>query len=86
MTDMYVSMKVELTFGAAFIINSRLWLYPLLFATAAIVVVVKEFYLRDKRLSLAVTWILASGIFGIVASIHEALYAPIWALLEKLQG
>jgi hypothetical protein len=81
---MFASIGVDLPLGCRIIVGAYALVYPALFGTATILVVIKEFFIRDKKFSLAVTWIIASSIFGIVSFIHEALYSPLFGLVEKL--
>src|SRR5262249_13606795 len=82
--DLFASMGVELPVGTRFVISSHGWLYPTLFVGAAAVVVTKEVFMRDKKLSLALTSIIAFGVLFTTDWIVSALYSPLFAMIEKV--
>ena len=85
-SDMFASMGVELPMQTRFLLSSNYWLYPVLFLGAGVFVVVKEAFMRDKKLSLATTFGVALCVLYAVGWINSALYAPLLSLIEKLKG
>jgi hypothetical protein len=82
--NMFASMGVELPAPTAFLLNHHSLLYPVLFGGAAALVVAKELFLRDKKASIAVTFAVAVCVLNAVGWINQALYAPLFSLIEKL--
>lgn len=82
--DMFASMGVELPRPTLFLLSNHSWLYLVLFVGAGVLVVAKEIFIRDKKLSLAATSIIAMCVLYAAGWIHTALYAPLLSLIEKL--
>src|SRR5437867_12943719 len=53
--ELFKGLGVELPLATRFLIATYTWLYPLLYLGAAVLVIAKEFILRDMRLRLATT-------------------------------
>ncbi len=81
---MFESMGIELRLSTKIVIASFRWLYPVLFGVASILVVTKQFFVREKwpnlGITLAVVVVVEIGARGII----NALYAPLFDMLEKL--
>jgi hypothetical protein len=82
--NMFKSMGLELQGPAWFAMRNYYWTYPVLFAGAAAVVLAKQFYIREKWISLTIT--LAATLVVEVASngIVRALYSPLFDFMEKV--
>jgi hypothetical protein len=85
-SDMFASMGVELPTQTRFLLSSNHWLYPMLFVGAGVLVVVKEAFMRDKKVTLATTFGVVLCVLWAVGWINSALYAPLFSLIEKLKG
>jgi len=81
---LFESLAVELPRPTAIVIGGHNFIYPLIFVGAGIFVVGKEIFMRDKKLSIAVTFAVAFCVLQFVGWINAALYAPIFATVEKL--
>jgi hypothetical protein len=81
---MYTSMGVELPFATRFVVATYLWLFPVLFVGATIVVIAKQFFIRDKWFNLSTTFIavLVADLIG--SGVVRALYRPLFDMIEKL--
>jgi hypothetical protein len=81
---MFESLGVDLRLSTKFVIASFRWLYPVLFGGASALVVAKQFFVREKwpnlGVTLAVVVVVEIGARGIV----NALYAPLFDLVEKI--
>ncbi len=83
-SDMFASMGVELPTQTIFLLHSSSWLYPILFVGAGVLIVGKEVFMRDKKISIATTFAVALCVLYAVGWINNALYAPLFSLIEKL--
>ena len=79
------NMSVELPASTRLLILFRFWLYPLLFLGSGILLITKEFFVRDKRLSLIFTLAVAVLVLFVTNSIKDSLFLPFVALVEKLK-
>jgi len=82
--NMYASMGVELPFVIRFVIASYHWLFPVFFVGAAIAMIVKQFFVRDKWINLSITFITALAVDLAGSGIVRVLYRPLFDLMEKL--
>ena len=82
--NMFVSMGVELHGPTLIVIASYPWLYPILFGGAAALVVIKQFFVRQKWVSLTITLAAAVVVDVISSGIVRALYSPLVDLMEKV--
>jgi type II secretory pathway component PulF len=82
--NMYSSMGVDLPFLTRIIIWFYPVLYPTLFGGAAILVIAKQYFVREKWVNISATLgtVLVADFFSNV--IVGALYRPLWDLMEKL--
>jgi hypothetical protein len=83
-SDMFASMGVELPTPTTFLLHSSSWLYPILFVGAGGLVLGKEVFMRDKKASIATTFAVALCVLYAVGWISNALYAPLFSIIEKL--
>jgi len=82
--NMFSSMGVELRASSLFLVASYRWLYPILFGGAAALVVAKQFFVRDKVVSLTITFATTVTVAILSGEIVKALYRPMFDLIEKL--
>jgi type II secretory pathway component PulF len=82
--DMYSSMGVELPFVIRFLVASYHWLFPVFFVGAAIAMIVKQFFVRDKWINLSITFITALALDLVGNAILRALYHPLFDLIRTL--
>jgi type II secretory pathway component PulF len=82
--NMYSSMGVDLPFLTRIIIWFYPVLYPTLFGGAAILVIAKQYFVREKWVNISATLgtVLVADFFSNV--IVGALYRPLCDLMEKL--
>jgi len=83
-TELFKGLGVELPAPTRFLIETYSWLYPLLFVGAALLVIAKEFLLRDVRRRLATTVIIFVAAVSWVGLVQYALYLPLLDLVKKL--
>ena len=83
-TELFKGLGVELPLATRFLIATYSWLFPLLFVGAAVLVIAKEFVLRDVRRRLAATVIIFVATVSWVGLVHYVLYLPLFDLVKKL--
>jgi type II secretory pathway component PulF len=82
--NMYFSMGVELPLSTRIILGFYYVLYPIVFGGAAILVIAKQYFVREKWANISAT-LGAVLIADFVANLSvRALYRPLWDLTEKL--
>ena len=81
---MFASMGVQLPAVTGFVVSNYQWFCPALFGGAVALVIAKQFFIRDKWQNLAVT--LAASIFVAIigGAMAQALYRPLFDMIEKL--
>lgn len=84
LSDLYAGLDVPLPLSVRLVLATRVYLYPLFFAGAAIFVVVKEITMRNKIVSLATTLGAMLGAWAVTGWIEVILYSPIVDLSQKL--
>jgi hypothetical protein len=82
--EMYNSMGVVLPVMTRFVVASYRWLFPVFFVGAAIAMIVKQLFVRDKWINLSITFITALAVDLVGSGIVRALYRPMLDLMEKL--
>ena len=81
---MFESMGVDLHLSTKLVLGSY-WLFlPLLFGGAVVLVIGKQFFVRDKWISLAITLGVTVMIDVVSNVVVRALYSPLFELIEKL--
>lgn len=82
--NMYASMGVDLPLSTKIVISSYRLLDPPIFGGVAVLIIVKQFLVRDKWANLATT--LGATLIAVVAAnwVIHTLYAPVLAMIEKL--
>ena len=82
--NMFAGMGVELPLPTRIVTGSYRVSYPVLFGGTAVLIIVKQFYIREKWASICTTlgavWML--DIIG--GEIVRALYRPLFDMTEKL--
>ena len=82
--NMFASMGVELPVPTRIVIGTYRFSYPVLFGGAAVLVIAKQFYVREKWINITTTlgtvWVLDIISNGII----RALYRPLLDIMEKL--
>ena len=71
---MFSSMGVELRGPTLFLVASYRWLYPIWFGGAAALVVAKQFFVREKIVSLTITFATTVTMAILSGEIVKALY------------
>jgi hypothetical protein len=82
--DMYKSMGVELPLVTRIVFAVYRFAYPVLFLGATALVIAKQFYVRQKWISLGVTLGAVLMVVIISQGTVWALYHPLFELTEKL--
>ena len=70
--------------ATAFVMAHHAWLYPALFGGAGILVLAKEFWIEDKRMSAVVTFVIALLVLWASDYCRSALFLPLLDVIEKL--
>lgn len=78
------SLGAEVPGPTAFVLAHHGWLYPILFGGAAVLVVAKEVWIADKRLSAAATFAIALGVLWVSDYLKTLLFEPLLGLFEKV--
>lgn len=82
--NMFASMGVALPPLTSTVVGMYHFLYPVLFGGACILVIVKQFYIREKWANISAT-LAATVVLNIISNgIVNALYRPLFDLTEKL--
>jgi hypothetical protein len=82
--NMYTSMGVELRLSTKIVIAIYRLMYPVLFGGLAALVIMKQFFVRDKWISVSVTLASTVAVSLISEGIVRALYRPLFDMVEKL--
>jgi hypothetical protein len=82
--DMYSSMGVELPLPTRIVIGFYRFVYPVLFGVAAALVIAKQFFVRQKWVSLSITLAAVVMVDIISRGTVWALYRPLFDMMEKL--
>jgi cytosine/uracil/thiamine/allantoin permease len=82
--DMYNSMGVELPLSTRIVIATYRFGYPLWFGGATALVIVKQFYMREKWPNLSISLAAVVMVDIISRVIIWALYRPLFDVMEKL--
>jgi type II secretory pathway component PulF len=82
--ELFKGLGVELPLTTRLLIATYSWLYPLLFVGAAVLVIAKEFALRDVRSKLAATVIIFVAAVSSAGLVQYVLYLPLLELVKKL--
>ena len=82
--DMYINMGVDLPLSTKIVIGFYRLGYPFLFGGAVVLLIGKQFSVREKwpNLSVTLATVLVVAIFG--DWIVRALYRPLFELAERL--
>jgi hypothetical protein len=82
--DMYSSMGVDLPLATRIVIAFYRFLYPVLFGGATALVIAKQFFVRQKWVSLSITLAAVVMVDIISRGTVWALYRPLFEMMEKL--
>jgi len=82
--ELFKGLGVELPLATRFLISTYIWLYPLLFIAAAVLVITKEFMLRDLRLRITTTGIVFLAAISSVGLVQYVMNLPLLDLVQKL--
>ena len=82
--NMYVSVGLDLHLSIKVLIGFYRLIYPVLFGGIAALVITKQFFVRDKWISVSVTLAATVAVSLISEGIVRALYRPLFDLVEKL--
>lgn len=81
---MFQGLGVELPGATRFLLATYLWLFPIFLVGAAILVIAKEFVMRDVRGRLAATLVIFVTAASFVGLVVFVLYLPLLELVRKL--
>ena len=79
------SRVAELPASAQFVLQHHVWLYPVVLGSTAVLLVAKEFVLRSKRLTLALTLVIALIALFVTDSLKTLVLSPLVEMLAKCQ-
>jgi type II secretory pathway component PulF len=82
--NMYGSMGVDLQLSTKILIGFYRLMYPILFGGIAALVITKQFFVRDKWMSVSVTLAAIVAVSLISEGIVRALYRPLFDMAEQL--
>ena len=77
-------LGMELPLATRFLIATYSWLYPLLFVGAAVLVIAKEFVIRDMGRRWAATVIIFLVVISSAGLVQYVLNLPLLDLVQKL--
>ena len=76
-------VAAELPGATRFLLAHRVWLYPAVFGTTGLLLVAKELVLRNKRLTLVLTFAVALVALFVVDSYRTLLFSPLLEMASK---
>jgi cellulose synthase/poly-beta-1,6-N-acetylglucosamine synthase-like glycosyltransferase len=82
--DLYSSLNAELPLPTRIVLAVYRFAYPLLFLGATALVIAKQFYVREKWVSLSITLGAVLVVEIMSRGTIWALYRPIFEMTEKL--
>jgi len=82
--DLFNGLGVDLPVATKFLLANYVWLYPVFFGGAAILLIVCEFAVHEKRRRLTATIIIFSASVSSLAVAYFILYLPCFDLVVKL--
>jgi len=82
--DLYSSLGVELPLATRIVIATYRFGYPLWFGGATLLVIAKQFFVREKWPNLSISLVAVVMLDIITRTTVWALYRPIFDLTEKL--
>jgi len=82
--DMFSSMGVDLPLPTRIVIGFYRFAYPVLFGGAAALVIAKQFFVREKWVSLSITLAAIVMVNIISGGTVWALYRPLFEFMEKV--
>ena len=80
----FQGLGVEVPGPTAFVLAHHAWLYPTVFVGASLLLVGKEMWLGDKRLSAGVTFLIALVVLWVTDFFRAVLTYPLFTMFEKL--
>jgi hypothetical protein len=82
--NLFISLNVELPLPTRVVLRTYPWSYPVCFGGAAVLLIAKQFYVREKWPSLTTSAIITLLVDIARGWITNALFAPLYVLIEKL--
>jgi hypothetical protein len=82
--NLFKGLGVELPLATKILLATYVWLYPILFGGAAILLFGKEFIIRETRSRLAATGIVFLFAAASIGLVQYVLYLPPLDLIRKL--
>lgn len=82
--NMYMRMGVDLPLSTKIVIGFHRVMYPILFGGLAALVITKQFFVRDKWISVSVTLAVTVATSLISEGMVRALYRPLFEMADKL--
>src|SRR5258708_5180441 len=77
-SDLYISLNSPLKGSTWFVIHNYRWFYPCLFGSAAALIITKQFFVRRRWASIAVSLAAVVVLQVISGGIVSALYRPLF--------
>jgi hypothetical protein len=80
----FEGLGAQLPASTAFLVRHYWWFYPAFLGGAGVFVVAKEWWIRDKRVSTALTFTVALLVQAITDHCREMLFRPLLDIMQKL--
>lgn len=81
---MFEGLGAELPTATGLAVEHRVWVHLIVFGLPAIIVLGKEFVVRDKRTSLMITMLVVIVFLLLSDMLVTAYYLPLFDMLDKL--
>jgi membrane protein YdbS with pleckstrin-like domain len=81
---MFGNIGVDLHLSTKLVLSFYWWALPLVFGGAVVLIIGKQFFVRDKWISLTLTLAVTVVIAVVSNVITRALYRPFFDLVDKL--
>ncbi len=78
------SLNFDLSSGLRFVVEHG-WIYPVLFGALALFAVVKEWIMRDKRLSVMISFLVMILAQWVAAVVSELYQQPLLEMMRRVQ-
>jgi glucan phosphoethanolaminetransferase (alkaline phosphatase superfamily) len=82
--SMFGNIGVDLHLSTKLVLSFYWWALPLVFGGAVVLIIGKQFFVRDKWISLTLTLAVTVVIAVVSNVITRALYRPFFDLVDKL--
>jgi hypothetical protein len=81
---LFASLNAQLPAVTSFVVNNYQWYYPGLFGGAVALLLAKQFFIRDKWKSLALTFATIALAHFAANGVIQALYRPLFEMAQQV--